>query len=106
MWRHPPEVFPCLRCHTSLFQSPIEQVAKLLGFHGEKYEGAMIATEDMLTPDLLTWSLGASVLAVVRLIEKLKRDAEGILFRYTTPDKYQNSDEAEHKSIIFEHIEA
>jgi len=27
----------------------------------EKYEGATVATEDMVTPDLLTWSLGASV---------------------------------------------
>lgn len=29
--------------------------------HPERYEGATVATEDMLTPDMLTWSLGASV---------------------------------------------
>lgn len=27
----------------------------------EKYQGKTVATEDMLTPDLMTWSLGASV---------------------------------------------
>ena len=27
----------------------------------EKYGGAQVATEDMLTPDLLSWTLGATV---------------------------------------------
>ncbi|MBR5395184.1 MAG: hypothetical protein IK144_08905 [Bacteroidaceae bacterium] len=27
----------------------------------EKYDGATVATEDMLTPDMLTWTLGATV---------------------------------------------
>ena len=27
----------------------------------EKYNGAQVATEDMLTPDLLTWTLGSTI---------------------------------------------
>ena len=27
----------------------------------DKYNGATVATEDMLTPDLLTWTLGATI---------------------------------------------
>ena len=27
----------------------------------EKYGGAQVATEDMLTPDLLSWTLGATI---------------------------------------------
>ena len=62
----------------------------------EKYNGAQTATEDMLTPDLLSWSLGASIgikyskqFAMNKQAQKVKFVATDIVAE--TPDEDDNT---------------
>ena len=59
--------------------------------NAEKYNGATSATEDMLTPDLLAWTLGATVgtkyskqFALNKQAQKVKYNAADIVADDTT----------------------
>ena len=58
----------------------------------EKYDGAQVATEDMLTPDMLTWTLGSSVgtkyskqFALNKQAQKVKYSATDVVAEPETP---------------------
>lgn len=50
----------------------------------DKYNGATVATEDMLTPDMLTWTLGATV--GVKFSKKFSIDKQAQKVKMTTAD--------------------
>ena len=51
--------------------------------NAEKYNGASVATEAMLTPDMLKWSLGASVGIKYSKQFALQKQAEKVAYRPT-----------------------
>ena len=55
--------------------------------NAEKYNGASVATEAMLTPDMLTWSLGASVGVKYSKQFALQKQAEKVAYRPTDEEE-------------------
>ena len=52
-----------------------------------KYNGATVATEEMLTPDMLTWSLGAQVGTKYSKQFALQKQAEKVAYRPTDEEE-------------------
>ena len=59
----------------------------------EKYGNAQVATEDMLTPDMLSWALGATV--GVKFSKKFSIDKQAQKVKTTTTEVNENSEGGE-----------
>lgn len=57
----------------------------------EKYNGAQVATEDMLTADMLTWTLGATI--GVKFSKKFAIDKQAQKVKVTTADVVAENEE-------------
>ena len=58
-----------------------------------KYNGATVATEAMLTPDMLTWSLGAQVGTKYSKQFALQKQAEKVAWRPTDEEEAEPTSE-------------
>lgn len=61
--------------------------------NAEKYNGATVATEEMLTPDMLTWSLGAQVGTKYSKQFALQKQAEKVAYRPTDEEEAEPTTE-------------